>query len=421
MRPRAKSGTSTILILVAVFVVAALSGGGDAGVRPVPAANAPAPSPQQQAVQLRTSLEKVLGQHVFLSARLIRLRVAGDPGYVQAAADALSRNTRDLTNLISQVYGPQSSAAFVGIWESHEASVLDYTRASVDSDEVGRRRALDALAGYPARMGDYLQQLTSGALPSAATRVALKRHIDDQLQLADRVVAGDVAGSYVVQRQDYGALFGLAKFIAAGIARGGSAALPADFDSPQRRLESALGELLGEHWELAVDLMRDAPTGGPTFEAVAGEVNTNAKDLASAVGVLFGRDAEQRFLPLWADHLEALVSYAQAPAGADAQRQAAIDQLNRFGQALGQLLSAGVADRLPAPALTALLGKHDEMLLGQFDATARRDYAAAYVQDYDGYQHMFEVSTTLAGAVGPELAARVPVGGVHTGGGGLAS
>src|SRR4051794_28700187 len=59
-----------------------------------------------QAVQLRTSLERLLGQHVLLSARLVRLRVTGDEAYIQAAVNSLSRNTRDLSDLITQVYGP---------------------------------------------------------------------------------------------------------------------------------------------------------------------------------------------------------------------------------------------------------------------------------------------------------------------------
>jgi hypothetical protein len=218
-----------------------------------------ATSRSEQAVQLRTSLEKLLGQHVFLSARLVRLRIAGDPAYVQAAVNELSRNTRDLTALITQVYGADVGPGFIAVWESHETAVLDYARASVDRDVAGQRRARAQLVGYPSRMGAYLQQLTGGALQANAVEVALARHIVHQLRLVDRVVAGDVAGSYVEQREDYGELFRLAKFIAAGIASAPDRGLPADFDTPQRRLESALGELLGEHWELAVDLMRAAP------------------------------------------------------------------------------------------------------------------------------------------------------------------
>jgi hypothetical protein len=361
----------------------------------------------------------VLGQHAFLSARLVRLRVAGDPGYVQAAANALSRNTQDLAGLISQVYGADAGAAFVPIWEGHETAIVDYTRARVDNDAVGQRRAEAQLAGYPAQMGDYLQKLTAGALPSVATQSVLRRHIDNQLQLADDVVAGDITGSYTVQREDYGELFRLATAIAAGIARQGTGKVPADFDPPQRRLESALGELLGEHWELAVDLTRAAPGSGKTLDVVGQEVDTNTKDLGAAMQVLFGAPVAQRFLDLWASHLDALVAYAQA--GDDnGQRQAALAQLGDFEKAMAQLLSMGTQGRLASPQLIDTFVMHDAMLRDQFDAAAQKDWPTAYSIDYDGYQHMFKVSTALAQAIGPQLAARVPVGGVHTGGGGLA-
>jgi hypothetical protein len=39
---------------------------------------------------------------------------------------------------------------------------------------------------------------------------------------------------------------------------------------------------------------------------------------------------------------------------------------------------------------------------------------------YEGYQHMFHVATALSGAIGPTIAARLPKGGVQTGGGGMA-
>ncbi|MDQ1649420.1 MAG: hypothetical protein QOG60_1477 [Frankiaceae bacterium] len=374
-----------------------------------------------QAVQLRTSLERLLGQHVFLSARLVRSRIHGDPSYVQAAVNALAHSTDDLTALIVQVYGPGQGPEFRAVWESHEASIVSYARALVDHDEQARDAARFALAAYPARMTSYLQTLTSGALPAAATESAIRQHVANQLTLADSVAKGDVTGSYVTEREDYGQLYRLATAIAAGIAKQGGGSLPPDFDSPQRRLDSALGELLGAHWELAVDLMQAAPAGGPTFDAVGNEVNLNTNDLAAAMNVLFGEATANRFLNLWGRHLEALVTYAQSVTSNDASnRQAALTQLSDFEHRLGQLLSTGTGGKLTAPQLADAYVMHDQMLLGQFDAFARHDFPTAYLQDYQGYQHMFGVADALATAIGPELAKRLPAGGVHTGGGGLA-
>ena len=59
-------------------------------------------------------------------------------------------------------------------------------------------------------------------------------------------------------------------------------------------------------------------------------------------------------------------------------------------------------------------------LIQQLDAYARGDYTTMHSVIYDGYQHMFHVATALSGAIGPTIAARLPKGGVQTGGGGMA-
>jgi hypothetical protein len=67
-----------------------------------------------------------------------------------------------------------------------------------------------------------------------------------------------------------------------------------------------------------------------------------------------------------------------------------------------------------------MLHMHDRDLVEQLDAYARSDFKTAYRVTYDAYQHMFAVATTLSGAIGPTIAARLPKGGVQTGGGGMA-
>src|SRR5262249_15853282 len=48
--------------------------------------------PKRQAVELRTGLEELFGQDVFVGIRVTRSRLRGDPDFTQAAVDALSRN-----------------------------------------------------------------------------------------------------------------------------------------------------------------------------------------------------------------------------------------------------------------------------------------------------------------------------------------
>ena len=46
-------------------------------------------APKQQAVELRTGLEELFGQDVFVGIRVARSRLRGDPDFTQAAVDAL--------------------------------------------------------------------------------------------------------------------------------------------------------------------------------------------------------------------------------------------------------------------------------------------------------------------------------------------
>jgi hypothetical protein len=201
--------------------------------------------------------------------------------------------------------------------------------------------------------------------------------------------------------------------------RGGD--LPAGFDSPLTRLRSTLGELLGEHLQLAVDAMGAALRGGPEFKADAAQVNADTEQLAGAFGVLFGPQSGTRFASVWGDHVDALISYSGAVAAKNQKGKGqALAQLRAFEQHLSTFLSTSTEGRLKAPALAEMLHMHDRDLVGQLDAYARGDYTTAYRTTYDAYQHMFEVAKVLSGAIGPTIAARLPKGGVKTGGGGMA-
>ncbi len=196
---------------------------------------------------------------------------------------------------------------------------------------------------------------------------------------------------------------------------------PAGFDSPLTRLRSTLGELLGEHMQLVVDAMGAALRGGPEFRADAAQVNADTEQLASAFGVLFGPRNGARFTSVWGDHVDALIGYSGAVAARDQKGKArALAQLQAFEQHLSTFLSTSTDGRLTAPALSDVLHMHDRDLVEQLDAYARGDYATAYRVAYEGYQHMFAVANALSGAIGPTIAARLPKGGVRTGGGGMA-
>ena len=92
---------------------------------------------------------------------------------------------------------------------------------------------------------------------------------------------------------------------------------PADFTSPRRRLQTALGKVLGEHMGLMVNTMQAGVLGRPDFRASGATLNANTTELALAIGALYGRPNGQRFLGLWAQHVDALTAYTAATARGD--------------------------------------------------------------------------------------------------------
>jgi hypothetical protein len=381
-------------------------------------------APRRQAVELRTGLEELFGQDAFAGIRVIRSRLRDAPDFTQAAVSALSRNSDDLTMLLGRVYGSARVAEFGRLWESQEKGLVAYARAASQHGQAAKTAKAAArrqLRAYPGRIAQNLRSLTSGKVAAAAVSSRLMTHINDLIRFADAYAADDYASAYRIERADYEGQFALGTLIAARIAGGRAGNLPASFNSPETRLRSALGELLGEHMQLVVDAMGAALRGGPEFRADAAEVNDDTTQLAGAFGVLFGPQSGVRFTRVWGDHVDALVSYSGAVATKDRRGEArARAQLRAFERHLGRFLSTSTDGRLTAPALADVLHMHDTDLVQQLNAYARGDYATAYRIAYEGYLHMFTVARELSGAIGPTIAARLPKGGAQTGGGGMA-
>ncbi|HEY1626179.1 MAG TPA: hypothetical protein VGG16_20525 [Streptosporangiaceae bacterium] len=377
--------------------------------------------PKKQPVELRTQMEELFGQDVFVSVRVIRSRLRGDPDFTQAAVSAFFRNSSDLTTLVGRVYGSARAGEFRRLWESQQDALVAYARADSQHDQDAKAAARGQLDALPGRIAQFLHNLTSGGTATADISSRLRAHLDDLMQFTDAYSAGDYATAYRIERADYERQFQLGTVIAAGIVGGRTKDLPASFNSPLTQLRSALGELLGEHMQLMVDAMGAALRGGPEFKADAAQVNADTAQLAAAFGVLFGPQSGAKFESVWSSHIEALISYSAAVADKDQQAKAkAIAKYHAFERNLSTFLATSTDGRLKAPALAVVLRMHDSELVRQLDAYARGDYTTEHRVIYDGYQHMFMVAQVLSAAIGPTIAARLPKGGAQTGGGGMA-
>lgn len=390
-------------------------------VRAVPAAAAEqAESAPADAVALRSRLEELLGAHILLADELVRAVVAGDQQQASATADAVTSNQQQLVSLVRSLDGPEAADPFETAWQRHVELLGQYATALAQDDTAKQQATRGAYTQAEQQLGAALATVVGGAVSIEALTAAATMHGQHLLDQADAFAAGDYDRAYTLQREAFTHMIAVADVLARGVAE--ATGMPTgEIDAPRRELQSALSRLLAEHMGLMVQAMRAADDSSPDFRAVGRALNANTADLGGAVGTLYGEQAGQQFLDLWAQHVEALVSYASATEQERAAaRQASRAQLEAFAPELARFLAGATEQRLPVIDLAAAVTEHDEHLLAQADAYAADDHAEAQRLSAIGYAHMFGLAQTLATAIGDAVASRLPQGGAATGGGGLA-
>ena len=165
-------------------------------------------------------------------------------------------------------------------------------------------------------------------------------------------------------------------------------------------LRTALNLLLAEHATLAASATGAALGGRPDeFEAAAGALDENSKAIAGAVGLVYGKGAEDAFLPLWRKHIGFFVDYTMATAKKDkVAKDKAVNDLLAYTQDFGAFLESA-NKRLTQDAVAELVKSHVLTLAAVVDAQAMKDYGKAYAAERTAFAHMQHVGDALAMAI----------------------
>ena len=139
------------------------------------------------------------------------------------------------------------------------------------------------------------------------------------------------------------------------------------------------------------------------FEAAAGALDENSKAIAGAVGLVYGQDAGDAFLPLWRKHIGFFVDYTtatikQSPSG----RKKAVDDLTAYAQDFGAFLNSANPN-LPQEAVANLVNMHVGTLAAVVDAQANQDWVKAYQAQREAVMHMQMIGDALAGAIAQQF------------------
>ena len=377
-----------------------------------------AASPQQ----VRFQLEQLLGQHAILAVRLMRGEFNKSPDFLEAATSALGLNTTELSAVVSAAYGAEGGEQFKRLWTQHVTSLFAYSKALAAKDTAAQQKALTDLDKYTKEYGAFISAATGGELAQDQVASNVGGHIHHLISQIDAYAKGDYAAAYKLEREAYAGMFTTGKGLAGATVSSQPGELPAGFDDPPQQLRSALGQLLGEHSELVVDVTRAALAKSPEFEQATVALDANTRELGGAIAAVFGSDAATAFGDLWADHVEAVVEFTSAVVEKDAGGQAdARAKLDTWGDEFGTFLATAVKDKKAAAAFVEVAHHHDEQLLTSITSFAAGDYSMAHQITYEGYQYMFAIADNLAKAIESGKVKQMPKGGAATGGGGAAT
>ncbi len=179
-----------------------------------------------------------------------------------------------------------------------------------------------------------------------------------------------------------------------------SSAPTAAVSSKAADLRATLVSFGTEHQGLTYTAVSSALAGGPSAAADQADLIKNGKDLAAAVGSVYGEEAGATFESVWTVHLTEFVNYAVAGSTMDeagkAQALANIDE--NYTKPLAAYL-AKANPNLPEDALYSGLSEHVKMTASIIDAQVAGDYAKATAERDLAVKHLEGLMSTLAAGI----------------------
>lgn len=183
----------------------------DSGAQP------PAATSDTGAAALRSTLNTLLQEHVYLAASATGAALGGRTDEFDAAAAAVDENSVALADAVTSVYGNAGGEQFLALWRSHIGFFVDYTTAVASDDQRKAGKAVADLQGYADDFGAFIESATEGALTKEAVAGLVLDHVLGLKDVVDAQAAGDVAGAYASLREAAGHMHMIADPLASTI------------------------------------------------------------------------------------------------------------------------------------------------------------------------------------------------------------
>jgi len=164
-------------------------------------------------------------------------------------------------------------------------------------------------------------------------------------------------------------------------------------------LRVLLNALEREHVDLASAATRNGFSGNPDFKASANQLDVNSQAIAAAVGSVYGKDAEAKFLEIWRSHIGFFVDYTVAAKKGDKAGMAkAVANLGGYEDAISDFFSQANPN-LPRQAVHDLVSQHVALLKSAVDSYGAGDYAGSYMHQHEANDQIGQIADALSGAI----------------------
>ena len=184
------------------------------------------------ALDLRLTLDRLLGEHAYLAAIAMRARLTATDE-LDAAVAALDDNSGELAAQVAKIYGADAGAAFDSLWRSHADLYLAYVDAVAENDVDAEEAALEGLRTYRSDFSSFLGD-ANPYLDAGDLEALLATHTEHLVAQVEAYEAEDFEAAYGTLREAYAHT----ESIAAGLA----GAIADQF--PQQFPDTALGDVV---------------------------------------------------------------------------------------------------------------------------------------------------------------------------------
>lgn len=175
--------------------------------------------------RLRSQLGLLLTDHAVLIEDVTRAAVSNTPDFA-AAGTQINKNSTDLINAISVLFGAAAAKQFGDLWGEHIDALVSYSTAVGTTDTAKQDAARTKLLSFEGDMSKLLSAAAGNSVPPSAMGAALRMHDTMLMQHADAYGKKDYTSAHNIGYDTYNHMIDLAQTLATAFGETVAAKLP---------------------------------------------------------------------------------------------------------------------------------------------------------------------------------------------------